>query len=373
MSTGPRLPALDGVRGLATLMVLFCHFWFWDVWKGHWWYQVAHSGWLGVDLFFVLSGFLITGILLDTKERPGYFSGFYWRRLLRIFPLYYFALLLSLISIVLIDRRYDKVFDGYDSLSWYFAFIPNIATALKGGWPWQTNWVGLAHLWSLAVEEQFYLLWPLVVLLLPRKGLAWLCGLLLFAGYFFRIWTDGVFGRQWSEASYVLPYCRMDGLAAGSLLAVAMRLGWLHFRGWQWDVIRDLTVAAGFATFYMLVAGNSHWRGTFVAIMFMGFVALALTPGSHVHRWCQAGWLRHIGKYSYALYVFHQMFIMVYWKIFREPLEAWGWSLPVVQAVYHVLAFGATYGLARLSWRFIEKPFLDLKDRKPHKAGGVEG
>jgi len=364
MSTFARIPALDGVRGLAALMVLFCHFWFWDVWKSHWWYEVVHSGWLGVDLFFVLSGFLITGILLDSKGKARYFAGFYRRRVLRIFPLYYFAILLSLFSILLIDRRPDMAFNGYDSLAWYFTFLPNVATALKGDWPYQTYWVGLAHLWSLAVEEQFYLLWPLVVLLLPRRGLALLCGVMIFAGYYLRVWTDGVFGEQWSEASYVLPYCRMDGLAAGSLLAVSTRLGWLTFRGWQHILVRDLTFLAGMITFYLLVAGNSHWRGTAVAVMFMGFVFLALSPESHVYRWCQAAWLRHIGKYSYALYVFHQMFIMLYWKIFREPLESLGLQLPAVQLVYHLLAFGATYGLARLSWRYVEEPFLKIKDRK---------
>lgn len=361
MATPNRIPALDGVRGLAALMVLFCHFWFWDVWKDRWWYELAHSGWLGVDLFFVLSGFLITGILIDSKGQGNYFGRFYRRRVLRIFPLYYFSILLSLFAILVIDRQPERIYTGYDSLGWYLTFLPNVAAALKGGWPWQTNWVGLAHLWSLAVEEQFYLVWPLVVLLLPKRGLAMLCGILIVAGYYFRVWTDDIFQKQWSEASYVLPYCRMDGLAAGSLLAAAMRLGWLTFRGWQHEVVRDLAFISGMTMLYILMAGNSHWRGTLVALMFMGFVFLALSPASHVHRWCQAGWLRHIGKYSYALYVFHQMFIVLYWKVFREPLEALGWSLPAVQSVYHVLAFAATYGLARLSWRFIEKPFLEMK------------
>lgn len=361
MSAPIRIPALDGVRGLAALMVLFCHFWFWDVWKDRWWYELAHSGWLGVDLFFVLSGFLITGILIDAKGEGNYFGRFYRRRVLRIFPLYYFSILLSLFAILVIDRQPERIFAGYDSLGWYITFLPNVAAALKGGWPWQTNWVGLAHLWSLAVEEQFYLVWPLVVLLLPKRGLALLCAILIVAGYYFRVWTDDIFQKQWSEASYVLPYCRMDGLAAGSLLAAALRLGWLTFRGWQHELVRDMTFLSGTAMLYILVAGNSHWRGTLVALMFMGFVYLALSPASHVHRWCQAAWLRHIGKYSYGLYVFHQMFIVLYWKLFRDPLEALGWSLPAVQAVYHVLAFAATYGLARLSWRFIEKPFLEMK------------
>ena len=362
MSTFARIPALDGVRGLAALMVLFCHFWFWGVWQDRWWYGIAHSGWLGVDLFFVLSGFLITGILLDSKGAPGYFSRFYRRRVLRIFPLYYLAILLCLFSILVIDRAPGRVFGGgYDSLAWFITFLPNVAAALKSDWPSQTNWVGLAHLWSVAVEEQFYIVWPLVVLLLPRRGLAALCVVLIVAGYYLRVWTDAQFGEQWSEASYALPYCRMDGLAAGALLAVAQRLGWLTFKGWQHDLARDLTFVAGMTTFYLLGGAKSHWRGTTVALTFMGVVYLAQCPGSHVHRWGQAAWLRHLGKYSYALYVFHQMFIMVYWKIFREPLEALGLSLPWVQAIYHVLAFAATYGLARLSWRWVEKPFLDRK------------
>ncbi len=367
MSTFARIPALDGVRGLAALMVLFCHFWFWDVWKGRWWYEVAHSGWLGVDLFFVLSGFLITGILLDTKGKTNYFREFYRRRVLRIFPLYYFALLLSVFSILVIDRRPANLFSGYDSLTWFLTFLPNVAIALKNDWLYQTNWVGLSHLWSLAVEEQFYLVWPLVVLVLPRKALALLCGVVVFAGYYFRVWTDGAFGQQWALGSYVLPYCRMDGLAAGGLLAVSARLGWLTFRGWQHVVARDFTFLCGMGTLYLLVAGNSHWRGTLVALMFMGFVSLALSPESRIQRWCQAGWLRHFGQYSYALYVFHQMFLVGYWAIFREPMVAAGLPMWLVQILYHLLAFGATYGLARLSWRFIEKPFLDRKVRNNDK------
>lgn len=360
MSTFARIPALDGVRGFAALMVLFCHFWFWDVWKDRWWFEVAHSGWLGVDLFFVLSGFLITGILLDSKAKPRYFYNFYRRRIFRIFPLYYLGVFLALFAVLVIDRQPSRAVDGYNSLVWYLTFTPNVAIAL-GGWTWQTSWVILSHLWSVAVEEQFYIVWPLLVLVLPRRGLAFLCGLLIFASYFLRVWTDDLFQEKWSEASYVLPYCRMDGLAAGSLLAVSARLGWLTFSGWQREIARDFAYIMGMTTFYLLIAGNSHLRGTTAALTFAGVIFLALTPGSHVQRWGQAAWLQHLGKYSYALYVFHQMFIVEYWDLFRYPLASLGLSLPVVQAIYHPLAFAATYGLARLSWRFIEKPILDRK------------
>lgn len=361
LSTFARIPALDGVRGLAALMVLLSHFLFDDVWQGYWWWPLAHSGWLGVDLFFVLSGFLITGILLDTKTRANYFREFYRRRVLRIFPLYYGVLLWSVFAILVIDRAPQHLWNGYDSLAWYFAFLPNVALALKGDWLWQTNWAGLSHLWSLAVEEQYYIVWPLVVWLLPRRWLLPLCAGILFSGVWLREMTDRQFGQQWSIASYVLPYCRMDGLAGGSLLAILFRLEWLRVTKAGHALARDFTFICGMALFYWLVAENSHWRGTFTALFFAGFLYLALCAGSGVQRVCNTTFLRHLGQYSYGLYVFHQMLLMVYFWCFRQPLERTGWAPEIVQAVYTLLAFAATYGLARLSWKYLEKPFLDLK------------
>lgn len=348
------------MRGLATVTVLLGHFLFSDVYHDRWWWAVGHAGWLGVDLFFVLSGFLITSILLEKKGKKRYFSDFYRRRALRIFPLFYFSLLLSAFAILVIDQQPYRLWQGYDGLQWFLAFIPNVALALKGDWLWQTNWVGLSHLWSLAVEEQFYLLWPLVVLLLPQRVLGVVSGALLLLAVFLRMQTDAVFG-EWSIASYVLPYCRMDGLTAGSLLAVLWREGWLKFIPWRRDVVRDLTFGMTMVVFYLLIAGNSHWRGTAVALMFLGFTYLALSPTGTVRRLCEHPWLRHLGTYSYALYVFHQMFRVVFEMLFRHPLTAAGLPLAVVQVLYIGLAFATTYGLARLSWRFLEKPFLDRK------------
>ena len=356
-----RIPALDGVRGIATITVLFCHFLFDDLYHDQWWWAVGHAGWLGVDLFFVLSGFLITSILLHKKTRPDYFRDFYRRRILRIFPLYYFVLMLSVFAIVVIDQQPQRLYTGYDSLGWYFAFIPNIALALKGDWIWQTNWVGLSHLWSLAVEEQFYMVWPLVVLLLPRRGVMALSVLILAMSAWIRIETDLAFGQTWSIASYVLPYCRMDGLAAGSFLAVLRLEGWLTFKGLRRDLTRDFTFSAFMLTFYMLIAGNSHWRGTWVALMFLGVVYFALDTKGLIKKVCEWPFLMHIGTYSYAMYVFHQMFRMVFDKIYRQPLVSLGLHEAIVQILFILLAGLTTYGLARLSWKYLEKPFLDLK------------
>jgi peptidoglycan/LPS O-acetylase OafA/YrhL len=353
MSNPTRISSLDGVRGLATLMVLSSHFWFDEVYSNEWWWSVGQSGWMGVDLFFVLSGFLITGILLKTKGQVNYFSGFYYRRALRIFPLYYAVLLYSVFAILVIDQQPEHLWNGYDSLGWMFAFLPNVAMALKNGWLWQTNWAGLSHLWSLAVEEQFYLFWPLAVWVLPRKWLPYFCIFLLVIGTPIRNWTDLVFGHKWSEAAYVLPYCRMDGLAAGSLLAVLTHLDKIKFKGIEQVILRDLTFLSFLGLFYYLVAGDSQIRGTFAALTFAGFVYLALCEKSAIRSLCENRFLRHVGMYSYGLYIFHQLLRMPFTWYIQQPLISTGLSMYIVQILYMLLAFAATYVCARISWVLI--------------------
>lgn len=356
-----RIAALDGVRGIATLLVLVSHFLFADVYGDRYWWSVAQCGWIGVDLFFVLSGFLITGILLHKKGRSDYFRDFYRRRVLRIFPLYYFSILLSLIAILLIDREPHHAVDGYNSLGWYLAFIPNFAMAWGNVWVWQTNWVGLAHLWSLAVEEQFYILWPLVVLIVPRKWmLALLCLLLIYISPALREHTDLVFGDK-SIAAYVLPYCRMDGLAFGSLLAVMNSSGWLTFKGWQKDLARDLMFVSGMFVFYILIAIETHWRETAIAAMFFGMVYLSMSKDSKIKQLCEIPFFMHIGQFSYGMYVFHQMFRVIFETIFKKPLIASGMPMAMAQIIYILICIAVSYGLARLSWRFIEERFIKMK------------
>ena len=131
---------------------------------------LAQAGWLGVDMFFVLSGFLITGILLDTRLNKNYWSSFYKRRVLRILPLYYFVVTVTWLTVIFIEKTPERL-HGYDSFAWFFTFTPNIAISLKtmalgqNAWHSHSNVFNLNHLWSLAVEEQFYLVWPLCAML----------------------------------------------------------------------------------------------------------------------------------------------------------------------------------------------------------------
>jgi peptidoglycan/LPS O-acetylase OafA/YrhL len=359
--TGGRVPALDGVRGIATLTVVISHFQLEKLFDHHWWWKLAHCGWIGVDLFFVLSGFLITGILLGQKSKPGYFYNFYRRRALRILPLYYFAIFLAVLSVLYIERAPQRLWEGWDGFQWFLLFIPNIAMGLKGEWLYQTTWVGMSHLWSLAVEEQFYFVWPLVVWVLPQRVLLWVSGFIMLTGAPMRYLTDYWVGDDWSMAAYVMPWCRMEGLAAGSLLAVLHREGKLRFEGVQRVLVRDFTFIAAMAALYMIVLKDNHFRGTAVTLAFLGMLYLSLTKDGLVSKLCNNAILRHIGLFSYALYVFHQMFREVFRISILEPLQVYISNPWALQIVYMVLAGAVTYGIARLTWWALEKPFLDLK------------
>ena len=240
-------------------------------------YYIFQNGWMGVDLFFVLSGFLITGILLDSREKPGYFSRFYKRRLLRIFPLYYFAVLVTWLTIVLIEKAPDRL-QGYDSFTWFFTFTPNIAMGLKNDWLWHSEVFNLNHLWSLAVEEQFYIFWPFVVYFMPKRGLAILCLLLLAMGTGLRNMTDHVVGTEFSVAAYTLPFCRMDGLAIGAFVAVALRLGWLQALPYKFWIARILFCWMGWEILHIFLNGTEHRLYTLSPILFAALLLLALNP-----------------------------------------------------------------------------------------------
>ena len=174
-ATHDRIPALDGLRGIAVLLVMIYHFsyaWGFSASPVVTVYaRLSGVGWMGVDLFFVLSGFLITGILHDCRGRDGYFSSFFARRSLRIFPLYYaFVLLVLPLSVWLqTGDAAPAVAALRDRGGWYLGYAVNFMVALDGGWA--TSMPHTEHLWSLALEEQFYLVWPPLVLLLSRRAL----------------------------------------------------------------------------------------------------------------------------------------------------------------------------------------------------------
>jgi len=359
------IPALDGVRGIAIALVLLSHFMLRAYFQDERAYFITQFGWIGVDLFFVLSGFLITGILLDSKYNEHYWRNFYRRRALRILPLYYFVVLVTWLTILFIEKAPERL-QGYDSFTWFFTFTPNIAMGLKNDFLYHSHIFNLNHLWSLAIEEQFYLFWPLIVRYVPMRPLAIFCLVLLAMGTGLRHMTDHIVGTTLSISSYTFPFCRMDGLAAGSFIAVALRLGWLQKLPYHNLIARILFVWMGIMVIGNFIFGTQQSLYTESAIFFgaLLFLSLNASPKALIRRVCENRFLRHLGKYSYGLYVFHHMFEYFWRDWVGIRVLASGLHPFIGQSIFILVAFAGTYLASRLSWLLVEQPFLKLKKRK---------
>jgi peptidoglycan/LPS O-acetylase OafA/YrhL len=360
MPTPSRIAPLDGLRGLAVLAVILYHASLFEppsagaaaVLRA-----AARLGWAGVDLFFVLSGFLITRILADSRGALNYFRVFYARRFLRIFPLYYASLFLLVLAFRV----------GAGESVWYWLYASNVKMTLDG-WPATP----LSHFWSLAVEEQYYLVWPLVVSLLPRRALVVLCGGLVLlvpaaraAGY--------VLGAP-DLGLYVLTPFRLDALAAGSLLALVVP-GLPEPRRWVPHAVATLALATLATGLVVSRAKDAFWGTppmltlgfTFLAVAFgaVVFLAVALPRGSWLPRVLEWSPLRAAGKVSYAMYVFHWPVTFALREAGFRPAAiapgATGW------AAYLAVLLAAVSALAALSWKILEGPCLALKDRVAYR------
>jgi peptidoglycan/LPS O-acetylase OafA/YrhL len=372
-----RVPALDGLRGIAVLLVMIYHFSFGWVFSNApldaAYARLSGVGWMGVDLFFVLSGFLITGILHDTRGRAGYFTSFYARRFLRIFPLYYvFVLLVMPAAAHLLSNDPAPAVAALRAKSgWYLGYGVNFMLALRG---WQSTVLASAHLWSLAVEEQFYLLWPPLVLLLSRRALIRTSAALAIVALLVRVAMR--LGGAGEVATYVLPFARMDALLLGGLVALAVReLGSaapLARHAPRVLAGSGLVAAATLVAAPARMSYASPWVQTVgltaIAIFFSAalVMAIAAPEGSRLGRFLRAPSLRTFGKYSYALYLFHPLVLAV--------LQANGWGPkrfaalgPQLQLPVHLTftAFATlvSLGVAWLSWNLLEKHFLKAKNR----------
>lgn len=367
---GRHLPGLDGVRGIAILWVMGFHFLPNSHREPGWanvLFELTGTGWLGVDLFFVLSGFLITRILVDSREGPDYFKNFYARRCLRIFPLYY-GVLLAVFGLPLVFRNlYTPEFaeNIASHQLWLWSYTTNWYLWLQGDWVLRSDWLEADHFWSLAVEEQFYLVWPFIVWRLSRHRLLPLLVLLiaLFAGI---RCANAIAGLS-------IPHFRMDGLFVGALLYLL-----LSDEHWRPKVTRwaERCLPAGLVFFVVFTLWRDHGLRPedrvvsgagitlLLAVMACGIVAaLAAPEDSRRYRVLNSRVLTVFGRYSYGLYVFH---VLLRPWIQERYLNAWNLPAPLTGTVAgHFVAaailLAGSFGVAWLSYHLYEKRFLALK------------
>lgn len=349
----PHFPLLDGLRGVAILLVVFYH--------NFGFTNYFFFGWLGVDLFFVLSGFLITSLLQQSVGRPGYLKNFFGRRALRIFPLYYLTLFFFFVLVPRSGLALPELSYYSRHQAWLWLYLQNWLYIFE-----QPSTYLLSHLWSLAVEEQFYLLWPFALLAVRNTRLLFygmLALLLAVVAGRFLVWTYHI-----EQLAYfnLYTFSRIDGICIGSMLAL-LRSFDPSFLKRQTTLLVFLFAGLNFLFYFF----NRAYGFSFPYLAIVGYTTFAFLWGLLVnealdnrspllHRVLGNRLLRFFGTISYGLYIFHWPLYV----LFRRSLQQWSedrWPALPGPLVASLLTTLLAIGLAWFSYRFFETPFLRLK------------
>ena len=374
VSTAPasRLPELDGLRAIAILLVLFSHHLAYLPVASLRWF--TEKGWVGVDLFFVLSGFLIGGILLDQRQAPNYYRVFYLRRCLRIAPLY---LVLVVPGVLLLSCGLQSFLSGHSLASqsawslWFcLFFVQNLL------FPFAVP-AYLSPTWSVAVEEQFYLLLPpLVRHFEVRKLLKILAAAIILApllrGVLLFTWGDKA-----AMSCYIVLPCRWDSLLFGVLGAIAYRdagfRAWFAARLARWQILWWLLLAASLGLLFMsgdhLEPRFAFLGYTLIDACFAATLLLAvLNPAGTLHRCLGLAFFKPIATISYGLYLLQSPMLAVVESAFRfahvHP-EKISWT----ETGIALLSLTATFVAAAVSWRFFESRMIRLGHQHRYQPG----
>jgi len=363
------IPGLDGLRAVAFFLVFLCHT------------NYLSVGWVGVLLFFVLSGFLITGILIDMKESlptKAYFIKFYGRRLLRIFPLYYFYLFLALgVALLLywLDIKPLRMLEYFRQVPYALTYIYDFLAATTR----YRESDFLTHFWSLSVEEQFYIFWPLLILLTPKKHYKKLFVAAIIAGPIFRVILTYMFDNHvfyflrpsTADGIYALPFSHVDAFGLGAFIS-QYRLPKARQQFW---VLLVAVPIIGFATQYLatgdwgslnglgfahpISGGYKQIWGYSLLNYFFAVTIYAVARDGLFNRFLELGWMKYLGKISYGLYVYHYILIFVAGR--NQDLITLNFDQ--TRFVTAVVSFSVTVLVAALSYKYIERPILGLKDK----------
>jgi peptidoglycan/LPS O-acetylase OafA/YrhL len=366
-----RVPELDGLRGVAILSVMAFHYLgpLTSETRGilRYIHPFVAMGWAGVDLFFVLSGFLIGGILLDARTSPQYFKTFYIRRFYRIIPLYY-AWICAYVLLVAVLGRTQLPSTGLQPeasppLYTYFVFLQNLRVFHFSGIA--AAWLGVT--WSLAVEEQFYLIIPLLIWLLPRRALSAALGAVILCAPLLRLAVH-ISAQSGPALVNLLMPCRADAFAMGIMAAILWRDSEVRAYLAANGIVMPILLGASFAGFLAISAtwysqpwslGMQTIGLTAIAFFFAVTIFFALSsPTNAVASMMRTGWVCDIGVVSYCMYLIH----LAIWGTFHILLladirsESQRWLGVGVSLV----AGFCTYVIAKTSWVWFEKPFVSL-------------
>ncbi len=370
-----RIAALDGVRAIAIVLVLLYH-----MTPDHdsdrglrsLLFKIADFGWSGVDLFFVLSGFLITGILLRVREGRSTLLSFYVRRLLRIVPAYFFALAMVFVVVPVLLRWYDV--PQFERQWPYWLYVSNY---VRESYESLHKLFNLSHFWSLAVEMQFYLLWPFVVISLGSVVAARVIAIGLIAAVAIRL-VATLHGAHWIVTFGFLP-CRMDGLLVGALIALGIHERWFEAARVQAGVWATFSV-------FGLALGYCIWRGMASAIFwpndttlsvilrtalptiavacYGALMVLSLTSRPIATALSWRGFAP-LARYSYGAYIIHYLLLPLFLMRFGPSVlrDYFGLGSDMAIYVFFLIASGVTFALAFVSFHVLEKHFLALAHR----------
>jgi peptidoglycan/LPS O-acetylase OafA/YrhL len=352
------IPALDGLRGLAILMVICYHYF--PSWR------LFAIGWTGVDLFFVLSGYLITRKLLSTRGDSDYFRKFYRNRVLRIFPLYYAVLIIFFLAIHFLAKKENLEALSYYTSHWlsFFVFLENWSFSLFG-FPQDAY---LTHFWSLAIEEQFYLVWPLIIYFISSgrmRLILWSCTVI--AVIIIRLLIYLHFKESHYVFNYANTFCRMDSLIIGAVLSQIHASDFKIPQTWTnpISVIISVPLVAS-----IIILGNSWFHNPLmetigyscIAICFACLIHVTFQKKNFIAGICKMRFLRFCGKISYGLYVFHWPVLLILGK----KITNWGafyfpGDIFAIQIISLSLSIIISFVLSIISFRYFESYFLALK------------
>jgi peptidoglycan/LPS O-acetylase OafA/YrhL len=358
-----RIPQLDGIRGIAITLVMIWHYGF-GYWigladfpkrgsTGSMFLHIFNFAWSGVDLFFVLSGFLIGGILLDNLEAENYFQTFYVRRAFRILPLYFVVIAIG--SALYFAGIHDS--SNVPPIVWYLVIAQNIWMAVHDQW---NIWLGQA--WSLGVEEQFYLLLPLLLWITPRPSIRSACLLFIGSAVILR-WAMVWHGAGHTVAMHVLFPARMDTLFTGVLCADLYRDE--RAKAWMLENRTTLYGILGALAVPLAVMVLFNWRSGTIPMALFGYNLLAAFYGCFlliavtetkgpILRLTTLAPLRTMGRLAYFIFLTHCDIPVYVFKVIDrsfDPASVTDWSILALSALLVI-------GLAELSWRYFEKPLM---------------